>query len=84
MRRGRRRRGGLTPSAMAPQAPEQPTPLPRGVRIASYLLMAGALLLVMAYGLLSGLLCACLGFLLTRWLAPRFKCGGLCGSYCLQ
>jgi predicted PurR-regulated permease PerM len=57
---------------MAPQAPEQPTPLPRGVRIASYLLMAGALLLVMAYGLLSGLLCACLGFLLTRWLAPRF------------
>lgn len=43
----------------------------RGVRTASYLLMGGALLLVMWQGLLPGLICACLGFLLTRWLAPR-------------
>jgi len=43
----------------------------RGVVTASYVLMACALLLVMWQGLLPGLLCACLGFLLTRWLAPR-------------
>ena len=51
-----------------------PTPFPpatRGVVIASYLLMAAALLLVMWRGLLPGLLCVCLGFLLTRWIAPR-------------
>ena len=48
-------------------------PLPRGVALASYLLMAGALLLVMWRNLLPGLLCVCLGFLATRafarWLA---------------
>lgn len=43
--------------------------MPRGVVIASYLLMVGALLLVMWRGLLPGLLCACVGFLLTRALA---------------
>ena len=45
-----------------------PSPVPpsRGVVIASYLLMAGMLLLVMWQKLLPGLLCACLGFLLTR------------------
>lgn len=32
--------------------------------------MAAALLLVMLRGLLPGLLCACLGFLATRWMAP--------------
>ena len=36
---------------------------------ASYLLMAAALLLVMLYGLLVGLLSASVGFLFTRWLA---------------
>ena len=41
----------------------------RGVMIASYLLMACTLLLVMWQKLLPGLLCACLGFLLTRGLA---------------
>ncbi len=40
-----------------------------GVMIASYLLMASALLLVMWQKLLPGLLCACLGFLLTRALS---------------
>ncbi|CAN7275880.1 AI-2E family transporter [Acidovorax sp. LjRoot129] len=57
--------------ALAPQ-PEPttlpPRPLSRGIVVASYLLMAGALLLVMWRGLLPGLLCVCLGFLLTRWL----------------
>lgn len=46
----------------------QPT---RGVQIASYLLMAAMLLLIMTRGLLPGLLSACIGFLGTRWLAPR-------------
>lgn len=38
------------------------------VRMASYVLMAATLLLVMFVGLLPGLLAACLGFLLTRWI----------------
>ena len=41
----------------------------RGVVMASYLLMTGTLLLVMWQNLLPGLLCACLGFLLTRALS---------------
>jgi predicted PurR-regulated permease PerM len=45
---------------------------PPGVVLSSYLLMAAALLLIMWRGLLPGLLCVCLGFLLTRWLVPRF------------
>jgi hypothetical protein len=55
---------------MASGQPPFPPPT-RGVKIASYLLMGGTLLLVMLRGLLPGLLCVCLGFLLTRWLAPR-------------
>lgn len=47
------------------------TPHSPRVLIASYLLVASTLLLVMVRGLLPGLLCVCLGFLLTRWLAPR-------------
>lgn len=45
----------------------------RGIRITSYLLMAAALLLVMERGLLPGLLCVCLGFLITRWLTRQFE-----------
>lgn len=48
------------------QSPVTPS---RGVMIASYLLMACTLLLVMWQKLLPGLLCACLGFLLTRALS---------------
>lgn len=48
------------------QPPVKPS---RGVMIASYLLMACTLLLVMWQKLLPGLLCACLGFLLTRALS---------------
>ena len=48
------------------QSPRAPS---RGVIVASYLLMASALLLVMWQHLLPGLLCACLGFLLTRALS---------------
>ncbi|GKS74249.1 AI-2E family transporter [Acidovorax sp. SUPP950] len=63
------------PAGTAAAAPSQalatPSARPRGVVTASYVLMAAALLLVMWQGLLPGLLCACLGFLLTRWLAPR-------------
>lgn len=50
------------------------TPYPTtalGVQIASYVLMAGTLLLLMVYGLLPGLLFVCVGFLLTRWLSSQ-------------
>jgi len=61
------------PSELLPPAPQALLlpPATRGIRIASYLLMGGALLLVMLRGLLPGLLCVCLGFLLTRWLTRR-------------
>jgi len=42
---------------------------PRPVVAASYLLIASTLLLVMWQGLLPGLLCVCIGFLGTRWIA---------------
>ncbi|MBF6630516.1 MAG: AI-2E family transporter [Comamonas sp.] len=48
------------------QSPVLPS---RGVMVASYLLMISTLLLVMWQKLLPGLLCVCLGFLLTRGLA---------------
>ena len=47
-------------------APHEPS---HKVLLASYLLMATALLLVMWQGLLPGLLCVCLGFLVTRAIA---------------
>ena len=56
----------------------EPTPataqhVPPRVEIASYLLMAATLLLVLWHGLLPGLLCVCLGYVLTQawagWLA---------------
>ena len=62
----------------APTSESAPVPdyLPRkGVVVASYLLMVAALLLVMWRGLLPGLLCACLGFLLTRRLTSWFDLG---------
>ena len=43
--------------------------------MASYLLVAAVLLLVMWRGLLPGLLCVCLGFLLTRALTGWFAAG---------
>ena len=57
-----------------------PTTLPprhstHGIVVASYVLMAAALLLVMWRGLLPGLLCVCLGFLLTRALTRWFAQG---------
>lgn len=57
-------------------APVYRTTASRGVMIASYLLMLGALLLVMWEHLLPGLLCVCIGFLATRWFA-RLLAGGL-------
>lgn len=56
-----------------PAVTPPPHPTPRGVTVASYLLMAGGLWLVMWQGLLPGLLCACLGFLLTRALAGTLR-----------
>ncbi len=58
--------------------PQRPPDLPaaatsgaatRNVVLASYLLMGGALLLVLWQHLLPGLVCVCLGFLATRWFA---------------
>lgn len=43
----------------------------RSAALASYVLIAAALLLIMWQGLLAGLLCVCLGFLATRWFSPR-------------
>lgn len=54
-------------AAPLPQPPLSPAE--RRIAIASYLLMAGGLLLVMLRGLLPGLLCVCIGFLATRWFA---------------
>jgi predicted PurR-regulated permease PerM len=53
----------------APAAP--PGPREKTATIASCVLIAGALLLVMREGLLPGLLCVCLGFHATRWFSPR-------------
>lgn len=51
-------------------------PLPsRKLVTASYLLIAGALLLIMWQGLLPGLLCVCVGFLGTRWFARAMDAG---------
>ena len=51
-------------------------PLPsRRLLTASYLLIAGALLLIMWQGLLPGLLCVCVGFLGTRWFARAMDSG---------
>ncbi|MBU1360386.1 MAG: AI-2E family transporter [Gammaproteobacteria bacterium] len=47
----------------------------RPVVIASYVLIAATLLLVMWQGLLPGLLCVCIGFLATRWLARVLENG---------
>ena len=44
-----------------------------GVRLASYLLMAAALLLVMLVGLLPGLLAVCVGFALTGVIIKGFR-----------
>lgn len=62
---------GLNPSADF-DAATPARPATRGVMVASYLLMASVLLLVMWRGLLPGLLCVCLGFLLTRALTRWF------------
>jgi predicted PurR-regulated permease PerM len=50
-------------------------PASRSVIAASYLLIAGTLLLVLWQGLLPGLLCVCIGFLVTRWLVRVFDAG---------
>ena len=79
---------GALVALQAPPAPprDMPAPPSRGVKIASYVLMGAALLLVMLRGLLPGLLTVCLGFLLTRWLTARLawlpwrRAGGSAGS----
>jgi predicted PurR-regulated permease PerM len=69
-------------TAAAPAAPTftasiaRPT-ASRGVMLASYLLMLGALMLVMWEHLLPGLICVCIGFLVTRWFARLLQKGFL-------
>ena len=55
----------MTQHLPAPIASEPPAPSSK-VILASYLLMAAVLLLIMHQGLLPGLLTVCVGFLLTR------------------
>lgn len=62
-------RTGPEPLPLA--SPVSPAPQ-RGIVGASYALMAATLFVVMGWGLLPGLLCVCLGFLLTRWLTRVF------------
>lgn len=68
-------RTGIAPTPPLPGAVSTPGLPGSGARrhlaitVACYLLMAGTLLLVMLRGLLPGLLCVCIGFLATRWLA---------------
>ena len=62
----------LRPPDLSTKAPVGAT---RNRRTASYLLIGGALLLVMWQHLLPGLLCVCMGFLVTRWLARRLGDG---------
>src|SRR4030095_14894647 len=50
-------------------------PLSRALVTTSFVLIAGALLLVMWEGLLPGLLSVCIGFLGTRWLARVLHSG---------
>ncbi|MET0543826.1 MAG: permease [Variovorax sp.] len=52
---------------------QAPPPASRNVVVASYLLIAGALLLVLWRDLLPGLLFVCIGFLATRRLARSFE-----------
>ena len=61
--------GGEYAKSLAPLRPL----VPQGVRLSSYLLMAAGLLVVLWQGLLPGLLFACLGFSLTRWLAGQLS-----------
>ena len=65
------------PALVPPPEPPAmlPRPASRGVVLSSYLLMAAMLMLVMWRGLLPGLLCVCLGFLLTRTLGRWFALG---------
>lgn len=73
---------GVTSPALPPalHALELPRPTSPAIITASYGLMAAALLLIMWRGLLPGLLCVCLGFLLTRaitgWMAGLGRAKG--------
>ena len=62
--------------ALAPPTPAPAVrPVTRGIVVASYVLMAGTLLLIMWRGLLPGLLCVCLGYLVTLAFARWFTAG---------
>ena len=60
---------------IVPPAPVIRPTASRGVMLASYLLMLGALLLVMWEHLLPGLICVCIGFLATRWFSRVLGAG---------
>jgi predicted PurR-regulated permease PerM len=52
-----------------------PATASRAIVAASFVLIASTLLLIMWHGLLPGLLCVCVGFLATRWLARMLDLG---------
>ncbi len=67
--------GVHTPATGVVEIPHawRPPPAHWGVRLASYLLMGGALLLIMLNGLLVGLLAACVGFTFTHYLVRKIN-----------
>ncbi|RMX03475.1 AI-2E family transporter [Corticibacter populi] len=67
-KRGKVAADDATAAALVATPPQLDSHVPWHIRLGSYLLMALGLLLVMFVGVLPGLLAACLGFLLTRWL----------------
>lgn len=67
-------RPGPDPGAAA-QTGQPPGAPGRAIALVSYFLVAATLLLVMWRGLLPGLLCVCLGFVLTRALTRWFALG---------
>ncbi len=66
---------GIEPASGMADAPHawRPPPAHWGVRLTSYLLMGGALLLIMLNGLLVGMLAACVGFTLAQFLVRKIN-----------
>ncbi len=65
----------ILPSVTLPSAAATSDVPSRAIVAASFVLISATLLLIMWQGLLPGLLCVCVGFLATRWLARMLDLG---------
>ena len=65
----------ILPSVTLPSAAATSDVPSRAIVAASFVLITATLLLIMWQGLLPGLLCVCVGFLATRWLARMLDLG---------